>query len=48
MNDVTCHYTQYKCRPYVGGETQTNNPKALLAELLFPLVVDKKNRTVSL
>ena len=44
MNDVTCHYTQYQCRPYVGGETQTNNSKALLTEPLRPLVMDKKNR----
>ena len=45
MNDVTCHYTQYKCRPYFGGGTQTRNPKALLTEPLRPLVVVKKNRT---
>ena len=45
MNDVTCYYTQCKCRPYVGGETQTSNSKALLTEPLLPLVMDKKNRT---
>ena len=42
MNNVTCHYTQYKCSPHVGGETQTRNSKALLTELLRPSVMDKK------
>ena len=45
MNDVTCHYTQYKCRPYFGDGTQTSNPKALLTVPLRHLVVDKKKRT---
>ena len=45
MNDVTCHSTQYKRRPYVGGGTQTSNSKALLTEPLRPLFMDKKNRT---
>ena len=44
MNDVTCHSTQYKCRPYVGGGTQTSNSKALLTEPLRPLVMDKKKQ----
>ena len=48
MNDVIYQYTQYKCRPYVGDETQTSNSKALLAEPLRPLVMDKKNRTEGL
>ena len=38
-------YTQFKCRPYVGGETQTSNFKALLTEPLRPLVMGKKNIT---
>ena len=42
MNDANCHYTQYKCRPYVCGETQTSNCKALLTEPLRPLFMDKK------
>ena len=44
MNDVIYQYTQYKCRPYVGDETQTSNSKALLAEPLRPLVMDKKKQ----
>ena len=48
MNDVIYHYTQYKCGPYVGDETQTSNSKALFTEPLRPLVMDKKNRTEGL
>ena len=44
MNDVTCHYTQCKCRQYVCGEIQTSNSKALLTEPLRPLVMDKKKQ----
>ena len=45
MNNVTCHYTQYKCWPYVGSKTQTSNCKALLTEPLRHIVMDKKNIT---
>ena len=39
MNDASCHYKQYKCRSYVGGETQTSNSKALLTEPWRPLYI---------
>ena len=45
MNDVTRHYTQYKCRPYVGGETQISNSKSLLTEPQRLFVMDKKKIT---
>ena len=45
MNNVTCHYTQYKCRPCIGDEPQISNSKSLLTEPQRLLVMDKKNIT---